>query len=716
MSGAVLGDYILDAEQQLLFRQQQEVAIEPKAFALLLYLYQQQHRYVSLEELHQQVWPGRVVSDSAVRSTIKKLRNVLDDNDLNKPRYIKSLPKRGYKLVCNVGVSADQPMSDTVIPAVAEPDILPVSVNQSEAPDLPEIRAIRPVKWLSLALLLFLSAGIIWFALPWQQETSLFTQPPLSGQLISTIPGEKRSLAVSPDGTHLAFIGRPNQSEPWQIYLMNRQTRDIRQLPVVSQQPTLLIFDDNQSLLIVDLVVDNSAIYRLQLDENMRLASEEKVAGFPFISHLSSATEEGDWLINAVDDLQGTAKLYGWNADSGEFKLLQARSSVVDHIYRSVYSPSGQRLASAVLFNASDFRLEVQDVQSKHTPYSEKIAGRVDRLEWLDEESLIVLDDKQGLVFVELASNSQRVMLEHGDEKIQDFAIVRSEQRLLVLRNEFLSEPVFHELSLSLESAADRIINVPNGVRRLNYAESEQWYFGLIKQQDKWELGKYHQFSDKTEPLFTSDNAIELLDFHPEQAALLLHDGQRLLVLNLNNKSTELVSTSQVFFDNHAAFSLDGTRVYFGQLIAGEWAAYQFERATQHSRQLVMGYRSIRETPQGFIAASALGELHQLDREFFKIQSLGHSINTEFISRWYVKNQQVIWSDFDFVSTWINQLNLDSAEFQQSRFPYEKIWPRFAINQDGSRVLVYGLSARGTNLNQVDISAYLPKNNALPLQ
>ena len=95
MNFIVLGEYTLDLKQGLLLKQQQEVAIEPKAFALQLYLYQQRERYVSLEELHQQVWADRVVSDSAVRSCIKKLRTVLDDHDVSQPRYIKSVSKRG---------------------------------------------------------------------------------------------------------------------------------------------------------------------------------------------------------------------------------------------------------------------------------------------------------------------------------------------------------------------------------------------------------------------------------------------------------------------------------------------------------------------------------------------------------------------------------------------------------------------------------------------
>ncbi|MGP9802693.1 winged helix-turn-helix domain-containing protein [Rheinheimera sp. NSM] len=710
MTKVILGDYVLDTSSNLLFSGDTELEAEPKVLELLAYLYWHRDRYISLQELHGHVWAGRVVSDTAVRGTIKKLRNLLNDADIAEPRYIKSLSKRGYKLICHVTDFASVPMADAIISpgSIAESGMLQVSGGYAEALKQPDIVAIRPGKFLFLALLLFSGAVVIWFALQWQQDTPLFDEPLVSGQFIPTIAGEKRGLAVSPDGSFLAFIGRQNQSEPWQIYLMNRQTRDIRLLPVATQQPSRLVFDDNQSLLVVDLVAGNSAIYRLQLDETMQLVSEAVVAGFPLISHLGPATEKGDWLINAADDVQSAVKLYRWHAGSDELQLLQARSSAIEHIYRSVYSPSGRWLASAVIINGVEFWLEVQDAQSKRTVYTERTAGRINRLEWFGEESLITLD-KQGLVLVELASNSQQVIMEHGEAEIEDFSLVESGQRLLLLRNEYLSEPVFQELLLGSEISLKRLVNVPHGVRMLNYAETEQWYFGVVQQQNNRMLVKYNQLSGSKEVLYSTDQNIEFLEHHPEQSALLLQVGQQLMVLNLKNNSVELVSSSQSYLDGHAGFSLDGNSVYFGQLIAGVWELHQFDRASQRSRQRVQGYRSVRETPEGFIAATDRGTLYQLDHQFRQPKSLGYSINAEFISRWYVKQQKLIWSDFDFVSTWLNQLDLVSGEFHQSRFPYEKMWPRFAINQNGSHVLVYSLGSRTTNLNDVDLSVYITK-------
>ncbi|WP_306520621.1 winged helix-turn-helix domain-containing protein [Rheinheimera sp.] len=707
MSKVILGDFILDTSSNLLFSGDIELGAEPKVLELLAYLYSHRDRYSSLQELHDQVWPGRVVSDTAVRGTIKKLRTLLGDSDIAEPKYIKSLSKRGYKLICDV---ADFPIAaaESIAPPGTDVDLLHVSGGYTAAPEQPEIHLHRPVRLFALVLLLFVSAAMLWLVLLWQQQTPLFEESPLSGQLIPMPAGEKRGLTVSPDGSHLAFIGRQNQSEPWQIYVMNRRTRDIRILPVASQQPSMLVFDDDQSLLVVDQRVGDSSIYHLQLDKSMQLVREQTVANFPIISHLSPGTNKGDWLINAADKVQGTLKLYQWQTGSKELKLLQARSSAIEHIYQSVYSPSGQWLANAVLVNGVEFRLEIQDVQSKRIRYSGNTVGRIGKLDWFGEESLLALD-KRGLVLVEFGLNNQRLLMEHGEGKIADFSITAVKQQLLLLQNEYLSEPVFRELFLTPEVALKRLVNVPPGVRMINYADGEQGYFGVVQTQNNRMLVKFDHTGIRKEVLYSTDQQFELLDHHPKQNALLLHVGQQLLVLNLKNNSLELISSSQSYLDNHATFSLDGNKVYFGQLIAGQWELHQFERATKSSRPLVKGYRSVRETAVGFVGAMDQGGLYLLDQQFRQIKPLGYSINTDFISRWYVKGQQLIWSDFDLASTWLNQLDLISGELKKTNFLFEKMWPRFAINEDGNQILVYSLGSRTTNLHEVDLSVFITK-------
>jgi TolB-like protein/DNA-binding winged helix-turn-helix (wHTH) protein/Tfp pilus assembly protein PilF len=71
--------------------------IEAKVMEVLLALARQPGQVVSRQELVQEVWPGRIVTDDAVTNAIGKLRRALDDNP-RQPRLIETVAKRGYRL------------------------------------------------------------------------------------------------------------------------------------------------------------------------------------------------------------------------------------------------------------------------------------------------------------------------------------------------------------------------------------------------------------------------------------------------------------------------------------------------------------------------------------------------------------------------------------------------------------------------------------------
>ncbi len=68
---------------------------------LLVFLAREPGRVVSKEEIVEAVWEGRIVADSALSRVIADLRRALDD-DARQPRYIETIPKRGYRLIAEI--------------------------------------------------------------------------------------------------------------------------------------------------------------------------------------------------------------------------------------------------------------------------------------------------------------------------------------------------------------------------------------------------------------------------------------------------------------------------------------------------------------------------------------------------------------------------------------------------------------------------------------
>lgn len=74
--------------------------MEPQVFALLALLVGNRERVISRDEILDKVWNGRAVSDSAIDSRIKSVRQALGDTVADQ-RFIRTLHRRGYRFVAD---------------------------------------------------------------------------------------------------------------------------------------------------------------------------------------------------------------------------------------------------------------------------------------------------------------------------------------------------------------------------------------------------------------------------------------------------------------------------------------------------------------------------------------------------------------------------------------------------------------------------------------
>jgi transcriptional activator of cad operon len=72
--------------------------VEPRIMEVLLYLAQHAPAPITRDELMQEVWAGRVVTEDSLNRVISRLRAIFGD-DSRKPRVIDTIPKRGYRLL-----------------------------------------------------------------------------------------------------------------------------------------------------------------------------------------------------------------------------------------------------------------------------------------------------------------------------------------------------------------------------------------------------------------------------------------------------------------------------------------------------------------------------------------------------------------------------------------------------------------------------------------
>ena len=104
----VFGDCVLDTQRYTLHRAGQSVRLRPKVFQLLAYLLVHRERVVTKQELGEQGWRGRFISDATLESTLAAVRQALGDRGRTH-RYIHTLHGYGYRFVAPVEECTDRP-------------------------------------------------------------------------------------------------------------------------------------------------------------------------------------------------------------------------------------------------------------------------------------------------------------------------------------------------------------------------------------------------------------------------------------------------------------------------------------------------------------------------------------------------------------------------------------------------------------------------------
>ena len=116
--------------------------LEPQVFEVLAHLARHRDRLVPKEELLDQVWGNRYVSESALTSRIRAARAVLDDNGRDQ-QVIRTVHGRGYRFVADV-TDLTEPM--TTAPRTTAPITAPVPAPPAAAAGRPArpVYGIRP--------------------------------------------------------------------------------------------------------------------------------------------------------------------------------------------------------------------------------------------------------------------------------------------------------------------------------------------------------------------------------------------------------------------------------------------------------------------------------------------------------------------------------------------------------------------------------------------
>src|SRR5688572_1475012 len=169
------GVFEIDTQSGELHRRGLKVRLPDQSFQILKVLLSRPAEVVTREELRHALWTSDTFVDFEVglNSAVRKLREALDDSPDN-PRFVETLPRRGYRFIAPVNPPAvdhsSEPEAPTHVPALTNRHV--------------------PARWIAAGVLL--TATVVVFGV-------VYARGGLVGRRAETTVAAVRALAVHPD-------------------------------------------------------------------------------------------------------------------------------------------------------------------------------------------------------------------------------------------------------------------------------------------------------------------------------------------------------------------------------------------------------------------------------------------------------------------------------------------------------------------------------------
>ncbi len=191
----------LDVARRGLYKNGQRVRLTPKPLETLIFLVLNQGRVVGKQELLDAVWKDTFVGEDTLVQAVREIRLALGD-DRKDPRFIQTVPREGYRFICEV-VSHDHgvdpnPDATPAAPPAQQETTAPAGPNHAEPS-----QESRKSRWIVPVLLAAVVAmGVFSVYLLRRTEAPWPVLTPALNQLTSSIPGAMKP-AFSSEGNML---------------------------------------------------------------------------------------------------------------------------------------------------------------------------------------------------------------------------------------------------------------------------------------------------------------------------------------------------------------------------------------------------------------------------------------------------------------------------------------------------------------------------------
>ncbi len=684
----LLGCYKLDVEEMLLSRDGKKVVLEPKVLEVLLYFIKNKERYITMEELHENLWQGRIVSDAAVRRIISKLR-ILFNDDHKVPKYIKSLSKRGYKLICVVDY---EQLTETAFPPnnrTPSNHNLLIDTTSSQNMILSSKSKLQHKHIAAFILVLIvLVANFIYPKFTRGNTPEANTL--IISKAIKSLPGEKITISQSIDKQFLAFSGKVNEELGYQIFIKKNNSHDFSTVQTTTFFPLSLAFSaKNKNLFYSDHREGSSSLNIIPLTNHV-YKKEVLLQDYFSIGNIFTSPNIELIYFSGQKYKDEPRLIYSYNINTKKTK--QITHSTQNHYsdIRGSISPNGNLLA-IVRYSVykKSYEIRVIDLMSESIVYHRNPKNVIYDLKWLDDQYLSLLDEKQ-LIKINI-TNSKELTLINKSHKLRDLHVVNSQHILAI--QDFSQKKTFFEQNLPFKNWNNKsIYNDEAGIYSIIHPIDNNSKLVMSYKDNTFSLGKLNIQTSKITSYLKTKYKLEYLDYSMFEKIELIKINNRFALFNIETKSLTYITSADNFIGD-ASFSSDGKSILFSIKNYDQWEIKSYTITDQSITNILKGFRYIRPYKKDYILADTQENLYFYNRTSQEKIKLNHRISYEPNTYWAVLGDFIYWSSHDLVTTTFSELNINDVKqpiLTTKIFNYNKVRPYFSIQPDGPS-LIYSL-------------------------
>ncbi|WP_167346348.1 winged helix-turn-helix domain-containing protein [Pseudoalteromonas arabiensis] len=250
-----VGEYIVDSEQARLLEKNtmKEVTIEPKLFELLLFFIQQPNIIITRQDILDHLWTGSIVTDNAINKLIGNLRKILDD-DAKSPRYIQTVPKRGYRFICEV------------VSISAQDECVSEALNNTQINTGTTKLFYKSFPIIFFTVLASLAGYVLWQLIP--SEPKYVSHG--DSVALTREHGIEFSAKITPDNQYLLFLKENELSKNNELWLKNINTANLERVKLKNNISKLVaVFNQqgstNTDIIFLDKTYRHCAVFQAEI-------------------------------------------------------------------------------------------------------------------------------------------------------------------------------------------------------------------------------------------------------------------------------------------------------------------------------------------------------------------------------------------------------------------------------------------------------------------